>query len=218
MTLSEPNDADDQRSGAHGDGVESSSVASPSGVRSTIPVAKGERVVFPKTWRSEIDGLFFFAVFIAGGIALSINFPGSIITGPLFDVGAYRLSMSLPLYWLVPVWWLSTLLFRIYNVRYSADERGLEAVTGILSFSQTITRLRYEDVRSLELDQTLLERVLDVGELEIGTAGTAGIEMVFEGISEPFRVKTMIQDRREQEEGRAESDEEIMPRSSGMRA
>jgi hypothetical protein len=42
--------------------------------------------------------------------------------------------------------------------------------------------------------------------------------MVFEGISEPFRVKTMIQDRREQEEGRAESDEEIMPRSSGMRA
>ncbi len=169
-------------------------------------------VRFPKTWRSELYGLLVFAVLIVKGITLSSYFPGSVMSGPLISLGSYEIWLSLPLFWLLPAFWLGMLIVRIYNVRYSADERGLEAITGILSFSQKITRVRYEDVRSLELDQTLLERILDVGELEVGTAGTAGVEMAFEGVGAPFSIKKLIQFRRKQEE----SAENIMPRSETL--
>lgn len=166
-------------------------------------------IIFPKTWRSEFEGLLFFGISIVAGVVLSVMFPATIVEGPLFSLFGYQINLALPLLWLIPATWLSLLAFRVYNVRYSADERGLEAIEGILSFSQTITRLRYEDVRSLEMDQTILERLLNVGELEVGTAGTAGIEMCLSGVANPYAIKALIQARREVRENR----EEIMPHS-----
>lgn len=155
---------------------------------------------FPKTWRSEAYGVVIFAAMIVGGIVMSHRFSGLVIEGPVVTLGTHRIWLSLPILWLIPAWWLVTLIFRVYNVRYSADARGLESVEGVLSFNQTITRVRYGDVRSLELDQTILERILDVGELEVGTAGTAGVEMIFKGVAEPFAIKKLIQSRRDIEE------------------
>lgn len=156
------------------------------------------RIEIPKVWRSEFSGLVVFLIFCVGSVVLSHVFPGSIITGKLFRLGGDRtLYLSLPLYWLVAFGWITILIVRMYNVRYVADGRGIEAYEGILSLRQRVTKVRYEDVRSIEFDQSLMERLLDVGEVEVGTAGLSGIEMMLSGVSSPKAVQDFIQNERD---------------------
>ncbi len=151
------------------------------------------QVVIPKVWRSEIPRLLVFALTAAGSVILTRQFPKSIITGELFSLGNSSIYLSLPLFWLVPAGVLGNAILRIYNVRYILDDRGLESRVGIVSLKQSITRIRFEDIRSIETDQTLFERIIDVGKVLMGTAASGGIEMTFEGVASPQEVQKIIQ-------------------------
>jgi hypothetical protein len=155
----------------------------------TIPI--------PKVWRSEIGGLIVFGLSLMLGVGLSQLFPNTILRGEVLPLGLSIVYLKLPLCWLIPLSCWINLLYRMYNVRYSADTRGIQAVLGILSLNQRIIRVRYEDVRSIETDQTVVGRMLDVGAVEIGTAGTAGVELTLAGIGAPKEVQEMIQAERD---------------------
>ena len=57
--------------------------------------------------------------------------------------------------------------------------------------------MRFDDIRSAETDQTILERLLNVGDVEVGTAATSEIEIVFAGVAAPQEVQDMIQRERD---------------------
>jgi len=154
-------------------------------------------IPIPKVWRSEIGGVVFFLLSVVVGGGLSAYLPGSVIVGEILPLGLSVVYLKLPLFWLIPLTSLIHLLFKMYNVRYQADTRGVEAIVGILSLNQRIIRVRYEDVRSIETDQTVIERLLDVGDVEIGTAGTAGVELTLAGVGAPKEVQDMIQAERD---------------------
>lgn len=155
------------------------------------------RIAIPKVWRSELGGLALFGGACVAAIGLSQMFPGSIIVGELFSLSLSTIVLKLPLFAILPAGIWFHLVFKLYNVRYSADARGLEAILGILSLNQRIVRVRYEDIRSIETDQTLVERFLDVGDVEVGTAATAGIELTLQGVSAPKEVQEMLQAERD---------------------
>jgi len=161
-------------------------------------------ISIPKVWRSEIAGLMVFLVLCAVSIALSERFPGSVLRGDLVSFELSTLELRLPVFWLMPLTACLVLLFRIYNVRYTADSRGIESVSGILSLKQRITRVRYEDIRSIETDQTVLERMLDIGSVEVGTAATAAIELSLLGVSAPKEIRDMFQAERDKRDRLAE--------------
>ena len=157
-------------------------------------------LVIRKVWRSELPSVIMFFLLGAASIYLTYLFPASVIRGPLFSIGGEMLFLRLPLLWFLPAAALSTALLRIYDVRYVLDSDGVEARTGIISLNQQVTRLRYEDIRSVEFKQSIWERLLDIGELEIGTAATSGIEIVLHGAACPGEVQNMIlreRDRRQ---------------------
>lgn len=154
-------------------------------------------VVIPKVWRSELRGVVLFFLFCILSVVLSRYFPGSVITGKLFEVGSTTVSMSLPLWWFLPFVTLVTTMVKIYNVRYTVDAWGCHCKVGILSLRMRSTSVRYEDIRSIETDQTLLERILDVGSVLISTASTSGVEVLFSGVAAPIEVQEMLQRERE---------------------
>jgi len=123
---------------------------------------------------------------------LSRGFPGSIITGEIFKFFGTRVYLSLPLWWLLPAFLLLEATWRIYNVRYVVDEQGIEAWDGILSLRQHIIQVRHEDVRSIETDQTVVERILDVGEVLVGTAATGQIEVILQGVPSPKKIQNWL--------------------------
>ncbi len=158
---------------------------------------KKVRILIPKVWRSELGLVCGFCFFGLAGIYLSQKFPGSVITGTILKLDSFQINVTLPLYWLMPLFLLILGLLRIYDVQYVIDSRGLEAKVGILRLNQRIVRVLYNDIRSAETAQNVLERVLNVGNVEIGTAATAEIEIVFRGISTPQEVQQTIQRERD---------------------
>lgn len=155
------------------------------------------RLRVPKVWRSEIGLLCLFVVSCVGSVALSRALPITVVTGEVLRIGGYRLVLGLPLLWFVPAGVLGTVMYRIYDVRYSLDARAIEACVGILSLNQRVTRVRYEDVRSVETDQTFVERLLDVGRVEVSTAASGGVEVEFIGVAAPFEVRDLIERERD---------------------
>lgn len=154
-------------------------------------------ILIPRVWRSQSAQLILFIVISPICIWLSNTFPLSIIAGPLLSFGDSTLELKLPLFWFVPLFIVGQAVLRIYDVRYIIDKKGIESKIGILSLSQTITRIRYEDIRSIDSRQTLSERMLGIGTLEMGTAASAGLEMSFSGIANPLKVQKMIQAERD---------------------
>ncbi len=164
------------------------------------------KVTIPRAWRSQFGRLIALAVSSVACILLSHYYPNSIITGKLFDIGQTRVFLTLPLFTLAPLYILCDLLLKIYDVRYIIDARGIEARVGILSMRQSITRIRFEDIRSVETDQSLVQRLLNVGTVDVATAAVAGIEITMEGISAPHQVREIILTEREEREKKAKLD------------
>lgn len=156
-----------------------------------------QSIIIAKTWRGEWLKLVAFVVLSMLSIFFSARYPGSIIRGDLFSIFGYKVYLSLPLFWFLPAGAIGTAIWRIYDVRYSVDRRGIEARVGVLAFSQRIVRVRFEDVRSIEVDQTLIERFLGIGNLLVGTAATSGVEIYLEGIGAPHEVQQMVQAERD---------------------
>ena len=159
-------------------------------------MSKGKVRVY-KTWRSELQRLAVFFVLCIISVVASNYLPGSLIKGKLFSIGSQTIFLSLPIFWLLPFGSLVGLLLRIYDVLYTVDAKGIQARVGILSLHQRVIRIRYEDIRTVETEQTILERFLDVGDVEIATAATGSVEIVLEGVAAPHEVRKMVQAERD---------------------
>lgn len=155
------------------------------------------QIVVPKVWRSEYQVIVTFAIFGIASLFLTRYFPGSVISGRFVNLGDWHIDISLPLFWFMPVVALGVGIWRIYDVRYVVDSRGLESRVGILGLNQRITRVRYNDIRSAETEQTIVGRFLNVGDVEVGTAATSQIEIIFRGVSAPQELQNMIQRERD---------------------
>lgn len=153
--------------------------------------------IIPKVWRSELSRLLLFFILSPLAVYMSHEFPFTVVRGELVTMFGQKIFLTLPLLGLVPLGIILLSIFNIYNVRYSLDSRFIEARRGILSFSQSITRVRYEDVRSLESDQSLVGRLLDVGAVQVGTAASGQVEIVLDGIASPTEVQERIQRERD---------------------
>jgi membrane protein YdbS with pleckstrin-like domain len=155
------------------------------------------RVHIYRVWRSELSTISFFFLTIIASCSLTKVFPASKITGELISFGSTTVLLTLPLFWLVPFFTVLIAIFKIYNYRYAVDTDGIETVDGILSFNLKVVRVRYEDIRIVETDQTLMERFLLIGLVRIGTAATGHMEVSMEGINNPRRIHDFIQHERD---------------------
>jgi len=145
-----------------------------------------------KVWRSEIWGISLFALFSILSIYFSATLPSTVLTGELFSIFSYHVLLSLPTLWLIPLITLLILIARIYDVQYKITSDGIEATVGRISVHQKVVKIRYEDVKGIEVNQTLWERILNIGNIAIGTAGTGDIEVSIEGIAAPIEVQKML--------------------------
>lgn len=156
-----------------------------------------QQIIVPRVWRSQAPRVLLFLIISPIAVWLSQRFPGSVIHGTLFSLGESFLTLHLPLFWFIPAFVIGQAIMKIYDVRYTIDSKGIESKIGILSLSQTITRIRYEDIRSIDTRQSLTERLLGIGALEMGTAASAGLEMSFTGIADPLAVQGLLQAERD---------------------
>jgi uncharacterized membrane protein YdbT with pleckstrin-like domain len=85
----------------------------------------------------------------------------------------------------VYVWWVRCSTLLVVKHDEVTLERGI--------FSKKYTEVGMPQVRSIEVHQTLTQRLFGVGDLMIASSGTSGYEIVVSGISNPREIRETIQ-------------------------
>ena len=157
------------------------------------------RYYFFPAWRSQLLELFALAILswlcIWGSHYEYLRF--TVVPGELFRIGDTAIYLYLPLLSLLPGFLLTKILFFVYNSKYIIDERGVEAQVGLVSLSLRQPRVRYEDIRGVEPVQNILERLLGIGTVLIGSAAQQDVEIVMTGIPNPRGIQLLIQGERD---------------------
>ncbi len=87
---------------------------------------------------------------------------------------------------------IRALLF-IYSHHYYIGPWGIEANTELVAKDQR--RIEYKHIRGVNLRQSILERLLGIGALDIATSGAAESEVQFLGVSNPKKLLEILRER-----------------------
>ncbi|MCB0344388.1 MAG: PH domain-containing protein [Bdellovibrionales bacterium] len=177
----------------HGTASNIERAGSPIDNRERAPI----RYYFYPTWRSQLFPLMGFGVLCILAVVGSRYLTWTIIAGELLSFGSTTYYLHLPLLALLPGFFLGKILIYIYDSKYIIDERGVEAQVGLVSLNLRQPRLRYEDIRGVEPNQTILERILGIGSVLIGSAMTQDVEIVMEGVANPRAIQLLLQGERD---------------------
>lgn len=85
------------------------------------------------------------------------------------------------------------IFYSIYSRSYFVGPKGVEATIGLVSKDQV--RVEYSQVRGINLKQSIVERLLHYGSIEISTSGSDGSEIKFTGIIAPGDILAVLRSR-----------------------
>ncbi len=156
-----------------------------------------QKIRLLRAWRAQVGNLLIFAVACLATVIFSQRYPQSIITGEIWRYGEHSYFLKFPLFSLIPLIALLLSTWRVFDAEYAIDHRGIQSTNGLLSTNKQVRRVRYEDIRLVQINQTILGRIFDYGNVEIGTAAVEGIEIVLEDIVHPQGVQNLIQTERD---------------------
>lgn len=109
-------------------------------------------------------------------------------------VGLYRYThYSLYALILAPAIALYTWLVRLSHT-YTITSRRVVCREGLIA--NNTNEIDIKDVRSVTVQQNALNRIINIGHVLIGTAGTDGVEIALMGVSAPHKIKTLILDQK----------------------
>ena len=84
---------------------------------------------------------------------------------------------------------LVTLIHR-NSVKYTITNKRVMAKRGVLG--KKVDEIDIQHIRCVSVKQGILARMFDDGDILIGTAGTAGYEIIFKSISNPLKTVALI--------------------------
>lgn len=83
------------------------------------------------------------------------------------------------------------MFYRHFAWRYLIDDHNIESYQGVLA--RRVHSIRVEDLRNVNVSQTVMQRLLGVGDVEFSSAAGGDVEVVFFGVSDPMHVKELAQ-------------------------
>lgn len=104
---------------------------------------------------------------------------------------------------LIIAWWKrAELTFRVTDDKVILEQ-------GLLS--KSIKDIFVTDIRTVDVEQSLLQRIFGIGDIKIATSGTDSYEDVVEGLPRPREIQDLISRQRRKHEARKSQSEQ--PRS-----
>ena len=163
------------------------------------------RYVFYHTWRGQFVQIVEFVLLSILAVYVS-QFPYMVIPGEIISISSVSIYLYFPFWILLPAFTVLRILYSMYNVKFTIDHRGVQAQVGLVSLSLRQPLLRWEDIRGVEPVQTLWERLLGIGTIEIGSAMTDHPEVEMHRVSHPHAIISLINRERDLHKKRPKKD------------
>ncbi len=89
------------------------------------------------------------------------------------------------------VYLTTVVVYRRYSWAYTIDGETIESRQGLIA--RKVKSIRVQDLRNINVNQSLWQRLMGVGDVEFSSAGGSGIEVTFRGVDNPLKVKALAQ-------------------------
>lgn len=76
------------------------------------------------------------------------------------------------------------------SMAYTVTKDSVRSRNGLIARDES--EIRIIDVREVGVSQSIIQRILGIGNVSFASAGTAGVEVIFEGISKPHKIKDFV--------------------------
>jgi len=97
---------------------------------------------------------------------------------------------------IIPALFLLELLRRQYDDLYIFSESRIQHKAGRLSLNYRVPSIKFVDIRSIRVVQSVWGRILGYGNIELGTSAQADSELLLIGIVAPRELADLIDDLR----------------------
>lgn len=112
-----------------------------------------------------------------------------------FVINETAYTLSLPLIGILPFLILAYTAHRIFDCKYIIADSYIRELSGLASFKKKDKRLEFYNIRGIDIDRSLLNRILNVGDLKIGGSMHDEVEVVFSGIRNPSKYRDIVVER-----------------------
>lgn len=105
-------------------------------------------------------------------------------------------SVELPYFLILAIPAIAVPLYHRISKSYQYNNKKIESSVGLIA--QRIDTIRIKDLRNVNMQQGIIQRILRTGDLEFSSSGGGGIEVRFKGVSNPRKIKNLIEDMQEE--------------------
>lgn len=150
-------------------------------------------------WRSLVKHWAWLFVFVGVGLVctqwffegrLSSLEQGALL-GPLARVPGDLIVVSVP--WVLALLTVLAMAYIWYSTQYQFHDERVVRHDGIIARNQL--GLRYQDIRFVEANQSVADRLLRVGDVLLYSAGTAQPEVTLARVGDPIAVRDWLRER-----------------------
>lgn len=152
-------------------------------IQSLIETGKGKNLVkVYRSYRSILSEMIYFAIALVAVVLINLFFAG----------------YSSRLRWLsvIPLGLLLNIFRIYYNDIVHLDRQKITQFYGRLSLNYEIPSIKYIDIRAINVEQDIIGRIFDYGNVELGTAGAQGYELTIHGVRAPKELADLINELR----------------------
>lgn len=136
-------------------------------------------IVLRSSWRAEIPRLLALAVSALFAIYFTMEDPSSFVG-------------IMPMHSFLPLAILAIIIRKRFNRKYVIAESQVSTITGLISWKYSRIRLEYDQLKAVEIEKTLLGRILNVGNIRMSTFLFDEPEMLFLRLYNPEFFATVI--------------------------
>ncbi len=154
-------------------------------------------VYFRPAIRSFLRELVFFTIgmmmyllplLILKSIIAYVPFELNFLSQKMIFVFTYYIGMAL-MFWAI----LSVCIGVLAN-RYKLSSEYVESVWGIIA--RKTARVELSSIRTVNVSQGVIDRLLGVGAISFSSAGTSGQDVIFRRIKYPLKLQALVNSRR----------------------
>ncbi len=138
-------------------------------------------------WRNQWLLIAVIPLLFLMALAVSVAEPTSASAG----AGERAEPPPVGMMWAIALAAIGVVFYRKYSWKFTIDDVRVSNHRGLVARNQKAVRI--SDMRSVELRQGVVQRLLNIGDLAFYSAGSASAEVLFKGIKNPAIVRDDIQ-------------------------
>jgi len=165
----------------------------PSGIQQRLH--SGENIIVHRSLLAEGRQLLFAAASYLGVHLIAYSMPELKWSIQLGSIAGHPVGLLFSPLELIPLLLLLWMLACVWDERYVIQRGSLLKIKGFMSFALSTTELYYDAVRTIQVEQTMYQQLLNLGDVRIGSLFAKNSDVVMRGVRDPYRYKALIERR-----------------------